>query len=674
MPIKKKNNNKNHESYDGIRRVIDEQNKLSNSKMNKNDWRNIIAILLVLIIFTFINFGGTNVPENAWESNSKDDYVMFKIPDNVNLGDLWVYYGIEDDVNSRVKVYTVNEFSTNKSDWTHVASKEGNDLINDGATMYRWLNVVDFDGENANYVVLCADRAGFRINEIAITNRENGERLYLEPVAGNELSRYNLTDEQQTFNGEYSLMNGMYFDEVYHARSAYEILNGMTIYEWTHPPLGKLLISLGIMVFGMNPFGWRIVGAIFSIASVLIMYMLGKRIFKKKLFATLLAMIFSMEGIRFTMGRIATLDVFVGFFALCSLYFMYQFFENGIDLKTSRSLFYSLVPFGLAGIFFGFAVAVKWTGLYLGLALLIMFIVVVVRTIKDYHYSHEAIKDGIGNRADNAKLKLFPIAIVLSILFGLVFYIVLPLITYAIPFKVFCREHPDWSFIQVFLNEQQRMWTYHTTLTASHPAQSPWWSWLLNAKGVFFYSGEEGLVNTMYSRIHCISLTAIAVYGVWAIAYFAIYLVKYIIKVKKQEVTPDEVAFYNHIKYPLWFAIVGYLGTLMPWAFISRSAFMYHYYLSMMNELILIILFLYVKTCLERKVAYNGELAILNGRKKIITYGYMKLIWCIALISLNFLLFYPALSGIRISKVAAMFMFGWANGWWGNGLAPNIFS
>jgi len=51
----------------------------------------------------------------------------------------------------------------------------------------------------------------------------------------------------------------------------------MSPYETTHPPLGKIFIALGILVFGMVPFGWRIVGTLFGVAMVPVMYMFGKR-------------------------------------------------------------------------------------------------------------------------------------------------------------------------------------------------------------------------------------------------------------------------------------------------------------------------------------------------------------------------------------------------------------
>ena len=41
-----------------------------------------------------------------------------------------------------------------------------------------------------------------------------------------------------------------YFDEIYYPRSAVEYLLWRPQYEWTHPPLTKLLIALSILLFG----------------------------------------------------------------------------------------------------------------------------------------------------------------------------------------------------------------------------------------------------------------------------------------------------------------------------------------------------------------------------------------------------------------------------------------
>ncbi|MDQ4024592.1 MAG: hypothetical protein M3217_03740, partial [Actinomycetota bacterium] len=45
---------------------------------------------------------------------------------------------------------------------------------------------------------------------------------------------------------------GMYFDEIYHARTAGEYIEGKDAYEYTHPPLGKELMALSTLAFS----GW----------------------------------------------------------------------------------------------------------------------------------------------------------------------------------------------------------------------------------------------------------------------------------------------------------------------------------------------------------------------------------------------------------------------------------
>jgi predicted membrane-bound dolichyl-phosphate-mannose-protein mannosyltransferase len=42
----------------------------------------------------------------------------------------------------------------------------------------------------------------------------------------------------------------MYFDEIYHARTAFELLAQREPYEWTHPHLAKEIMALGIVAFG----------------------------------------------------------------------------------------------------------------------------------------------------------------------------------------------------------------------------------------------------------------------------------------------------------------------------------------------------------------------------------------------------------------------------------------
>jgi Dolichyl-phosphate-mannose--protein O-mannosyl transferase len=88
-------------------------------------------------------------------------------------------------------------------------------------------------------------------------------------------------EAEQSRKAEPSWWNSTYFDEIYHARTAYEFLQGTVPYENSHPPLGKELMSVCVAVFGMTPFGWRLAGAIAGILMLPSMYLLGKQLRKK---------------------------------------------------------------------------------------------------------------------------------------------------------------------------------------------------------------------------------------------------------------------------------------------------------------------------------------------------------------------------------------------------------
>lgn len=123
-------------------------------------------------------------------------------------------------------------------------------------------------------------------------------------------------DEQELFPADTTYEYQSMFDEVYHARTANEIVEGRTIYETTHPPLGKWWMSLGIRVFGMTPFGWRCVCALFGILMVPVSYAFMRKISRSTWIASFAALLIVFDFMHFTLSRIGTIDVIVGFFIL----------------------------------------------------------------------------------------------------------------------------------------------------------------------------------------------------------------------------------------------------------------------------------------------------------------------------------------------------------------------
>ncbi|MGC1381763.1 MAG: phospholipid carrier-dependent glycosyltransferase [Candidatus Baltobacteraceae bacterium] len=139
------------------------------------------------------------------------------------------------------------------------------------------------------------------------------------------------------------------FDEIYFARAGEEYLQNLRIYENTHPPLSKLLVTLSMMLFGGMPhghglggwtglnalvghmgngdnsYGWRFLDVVFGALVVMLLYPFAKRITGSTIFATIAALLLTFDGMHFVQSRIATPEGFVVFFATLAVYAFYRF-------------------------------------------------------------------------------------------------------------------------------------------------------------------------------------------------------------------------------------------------------------------------------------------------------------------------------------------------------------
>ncbi|MDE2480979.1 MAG: phospholipid carrier-dependent glycosyltransferase [bacterium] len=120
------------------------------------------------------------------------------------------------------------------------------------------------------------------------------------------------------------------FDEIYFARAAEEYLKNMRIYENTHPPLSKLLVTLSVMLFGGlqhgdNAMGWRFLDVLFGALVVMLLYAFAKRVTGSTLFAAIASTLLIFDGMHFVQSRIATPEGFVVVFSLAAVYAFYRF-------------------------------------------------------------------------------------------------------------------------------------------------------------------------------------------------------------------------------------------------------------------------------------------------------------------------------------------------------------
>lgn len=145
-----------------------------------------------------------------------------------------------------------------------------------------------------------------------------------------------------------------------------------------HPPIGKWIIALGLSLFGASdPFAWRIAVAVCGILLVLVTMLIAQKLFRSTLLAVIAGGLLAIDGNAIVMSRVALLDTMLTLFALLG--------AGAILLDrtwTERRLAFWLAdqdaarprPWGpalwwrpwllAAGIAFGVASGIKWSGLY----------------------------------------------------------------------------------------------------------------------------------------------------------------------------------------------------------------------------------------------------------------------------------------------------------------------
>ena len=451
---------------------------------------------------------------------------------------------------------------------------------------------------------------------------ENGNRVL--PKNANEYST--LFDEQNLYNGNADFRSSMYFDEIYHARTAYEMIHNIPIYENTHPPLGKWLISLGIRIFGMTPFGWRFVGTFFGILMLPIFYLFIKELMEDTALASLGTFLFAFDFMHFVQTRIATIDVYVTFFILLMYYFMYRYLKvisdpdhfKALTQKPSKSkknvepkklsLRSEFLPLCLCGICMGFGIASKWTGVYAGVGLGLLFFVTwfnIIRKSKNKYVLKQRFYHTCG--------------------FCLIFFVLLPAIIYTLSYIPVNDGTSNGLFKRMWDN-QISMLNYHKYLDATHPFGSPFYQWPIMIKPVWYYS------NVLEGNFR----EGISSFGnplIWWIGIpITVFLIIYAFKKKDRKAA---------------FLLVGYFAQYLPWFFITRVTFIYHYFPSVVFVVLMIT---YCFSLLREKLKPKPY--------------YVMMILYAALVFGMFVFFYPILSGQSIDAVYVDKYLEWMDSWY----------
>ena len=528
-------------------------------------------LTLATAVVSFVYLGDMTAPQHPLDAQQGAQTVEFTIDSDLEPATLWIYPG-------------VHSGST-----LTITDEAGNIVYSDTlGAVFTWQTVALPASTGTHWT---AELTGGQVFELSLRGAD-GSAL---PVTGGE----GLFDEPDAVPETISQLNSMYFDEIYHGRTGYEMLHKMTVYETTHPPLGKDFIMLGIALFGMTGFGWRFAGTLFGVLLVPLAWCFVRRLTRKPWVAAAAACILALDFMRFSQSRIATIDIYGTFFILlgahCMVWYAQTALEKGIDN--------ALLPMALGGVAFGCGCAAKWTGIYAGVGLAILYFGVLYARWrrKPANFRQEFVTAAWG---------------------GVLFYVLLPFVIYLGAYLPYCWKDPSFG-IGDWWNCQVYMYEYHSTLDATHPFESRWYTWLLDLRPVWYYQ------NSALSADMRGSIAGMGGPVLWLAGLVSILTLAWRQLSGRGSRRGGAV-------------LILYAAQLVPWVFVARCTFLYHYFPSSMF-------------CLA---AIGVVLADMKNRRRAkgIAIGLC------AASAVLFVWFYPVLSGLPVPSWWAASTL-WLPGW-----------
>ena len=146
------------------------------------------------------------------------------------------------------------------------------------------------------------------------------------------------------------------FDEIYYARAAQEYLTHHSLFEWTHPPLTKLIMTAGAWLFGpphgkyVDPIGARMGNCIVGALTIPLLFAFAKRLFASTAAAVVAVILLLTSGYFYVQARIATPEISVAFFVLLALYCYYRYWTATEIAFADRKPQYPRLDVALAAI------------------------------------------------------------------------------------------------------------------------------------------------------------------------------------------------------------------------------------------------------------------------------------------------------------------------------------
>ncbi len=347
------------------------------------------------------------------------------------------------------------------------------------------------------------------------------------------------------------------FDETYYVKDAYSLLTHGVELSWTnnadasfikgdtsglldtpsfivHPPLGKWLIAIGLLVFGPgNPLGWRIVVALLGVAAVWLSMKCAEILFESKRWAAIAGFFFAIDGVGIVLSRTALLDQILGFFVILGFYFLLR------DLKSKPSKRFLRPWLLLSALALGCATATKWSGLYFVAAFIAY--VALVETNRNFQLHKKFERDTELEHNDKLPDRLWLVPSLVSAIKTFVLITIPVFVVYLLSWtgwflssngydRNWADTHKSSGLISYLPKSLQSLWQYHveiygfhTNLHDSHPysANPLSWIFMLRPTSFFWDQKSSGCLFEAKGALCTSAITALGNPFIWWAAILA---------------------------------------------------------------------------------------------------------------------------------------------------------
>ena len=495
--------------------------------IERKDRLPLLLITLVYAATAFFQLGDTTAPQSVYEFAGGAPLTIEIMGDPVYAAGIRYYSGLG------TGAYNV-EISADGGHWSTLwqrredgadpdkvtgwywANAEGYDpsyaLTQKYNQLYKWIDVTVENPQNVRFIRITgkAEKANLQLSKFCLLDQSGRPVPFNWALADGSAAAPEVRDlfsVDATVPAKSTWHNSTYFDEIYHARTAKEHIDGVYPYEVTHPPLGKLILGLGIRLFGMTPFGWRFMGTLFGVGMLPILYVFLKNLFGKTPVSACGTALFAFDFMHLTQTRIATIDTYGVFFILCMYLFMYRY----LTLPAGTSFKKGALPLFLSGLMWGLGASAKWTVIYAALGLAVVYFMGFYQKLRDWPPEQKGELAGW---------------CVKTLLFSVLCFIIIPFAIYTASYLPYAQAKgvdlslantlagakeslpvlfqnvwghltggeefkaaviPTDSLTGIMANNQWYMLTYHEGVSQAHPYSSRWFQWIVDARPILYY-------------------------------------------------------------------------------------------------------------------------------------------------------------------------------------------